>query len=177
MSRLSQKPIEIPKGTEVSMSDGTLTVKGSLGTLTRAFKDDISIEVADGAINVSPRKNNLFTKALVGTYASHITNMLDGVNKEYEKKLIVEGVGFRAEVQGDKLNMALGFSHPVVVDIPQGLKVTSEKNEITISGMDKDLVGQYAAKIRAMKKPEPYKGKGIRYVDEVIRRKQGKKAV
>ncbi|MCI5108380.1 MAG: 50S ribosomal protein L6 [Candidatus Pacebacteria bacterium] len=177
MSRLSKKPITIPQGTEVSISDGNLTVKGSLGTLSRMFKDDISIEVTPEGVALKPKRKNLFTKALVGTYASHIKNMIDGVNKEYEKKLIVEGVGFKADVEGTDLKMALGFSHPVIVAIPEGLKVTSLKNEITIVGMDKELVGQYAAKIRAMKKPEPYKGKGIRYIDEVIRRKQGKKAV
>jgi large subunit ribosomal protein L6 len=177
MSRLAKKPIEIPQNTEVTNASGVVTVKGPLGTLSKTFKDDVSIEVADGKVQVAPAKKSLFAKAYIGTVASHIINMVEGVNKPYEKKLVVEGVGFKADVQGKQLVMALGFSHPVNVDIPEGLTVTAEKNQITVSGIDKEMVGEFTASVRAMKKPEPYKGKGIRYIDEVIRRKQGKKAV
>lgn len=177
MSRLAKKPIAIPEKTEVSFVDGLLSVKGPLGNLEKKFRDDVKVEIKDGEVLVSPARNSILSKALVGTYASHIINMIEGVNKEYEKKLVVEGVGFRVEVKGNSLEMALGFSHPVKVDIPEGLKVTAEKNEITISGIDKEQVGEFTASVRALKKPEPYKGKGIRYIDEVVRRKQGKKAV
>lgn len=177
MSRLAKKPIEIPANTEVTLASGVLSVKGPLGTLSKPMKDDVSIEVKDSQVHVTPAKKSLFAKALVGTYASHIINMVAGVNKAYEKKLIVEGVGFKADMQGKKLVMALGFSHPVEVDVPEGLTVTAEKNEITVTGINKEQVGEFTASVRALKKPEPYKGKGIRYIDEVIRRKQGKKAV
>lgn len=177
MSRLSKKPIEIPANTEVTLTSGVLTVTGPLGTLSKNMKEDVSIDIQDSQIQVAPANKTLFAKALVGTYASHIMNMIAGVNKLYEKKLVVEGVGFKAEMQGDKLVMALGFSHPVEVNVPEGLTVTAEKNEITVSGIDKEQVGEFTASVRALKKPEPYKGKGIRYIDEVVRRKQGKKAV
>jgi len=177
MSRLAKKPIIIPPNTEVAFVDGLLTVKGPLGSLQKTFKDEVSIEIKDGQVQVATAKETLLAKALVGTYASHLINMIEGVNKPYEKKLVVEGVGFRAEVQGSSLNLALGFSHPVKIVIPEGLKVTTEKNEITVSGIDKEQVGEFAASLRAKKKPEPYKGKGIRYIDEVVRRKQGKKAI
>ena len=112
---------------------------------------------------------------MIGTYASHLMNMIKGVTEGFERKLIVEGVGFRSEVKGKKLEMSLGFSHQVIIEIPEGITATAEKNLITLLGIDKELVNQFAAQIRAKKKPEPYKGKGIRYHDEIIRRKQGKK--
>ena len=177
MSRLAQKPITVPQNTEVTFSEGVFSVKGPLGTLSKNFIDDINVEIKDGEIQLSTAKNTLFARALVGTYASHAINMIEGVNKLYEKKLVVEGVGFKADGQGKNLNLALGFSHPVIVEIPEGLTVAAIKNEITISGINKEQVGEFTASIRALKKPEPYKGKGIRYVGEVIRRKQGKKAV
>jgi len=178
MSRLGKKPIEIPQGVEVTVSGKTVTVKGPKGTLSRDFNVDlIKAEVEGNEVVVSKVKENKVTKALWGTYASHISNMIEGVTKGFEKKLVVEGVGFKSEVQGNNLVLDIGFSHKVNVSIPEGLTVTAEKNEITITGIDKDLVGQFTAEIRAKKKPEPYKGKGIRYIDEVIRRKQGKKTV
>jgi large subunit ribosomal protein L6 len=119
----------------------------------------------------------LESRALWGTYGSHIANMVAGVNKPFEKKLILEGIGYKSEVKGDKIVFALGFSHPVEVLIPSGIKVTAEKNNITVSGIDKEEVGKFTANIRALKKPEPYKGKGMRYADEVVKRKQGKKSV
>lgn len=176
MSRLAKKPILIPEKTEVTFEGSSATVKGPLGTLSRLFPDGIVFAKEGNTITVRLAKETRETQPLLGTVVAHLKNMIAGVNKAYEKKLIIEGVGFKADVQGAKLNLALGFSHPVVVEIPKELNVASEKGMITISGIDKELVGQFAANVRALKKPEPYKGKGIRYADEVIRRKQGKKA-
>ncbi len=176
MSRLAKKPIQIPAKTEANFAAGVMTIKGPLGSLSKTFRSDINIAVEKDSILVTQGRNSLQAKALLGTYASHIRNMLEGVNKLYSKKLVVEGIGFKSEVKGTVLNLALGFSHPINMPIPSDLKVTAEKNVITISGMDCEKVGQFAAVIRALKKPEPYLGKGIRYSDEVIRRKQGKKA-
>ena len=177
MSRIGKKEIEIPKGVEVKQDGLAISVKGPKGELTRNFRDDIEIKIADSTITLNPKRNDKFSKALWGTYASHLINMIAGVQKEYEKKLILEGVGFKSDVKGKELHLALGFSHPVVVEIPEGLNVTAEKNVISVSGIDKELVGSFTASTRALKKPEPYKGKGFRYDDEVIRRKQGKKTV
>ena len=177
MSRIDKNPIIIPEKTEVSMSSGVVSVKGPKGSLQRAFNSDVSIKIEGKDISFSLTKENKQTKALWGTYASHIKNMVKGVNEGFEKKLILEGVGFKSQVSGNKLVLALGFSHPVEVEVPQGLTVKAEKNVLTIAGIDKELVGSFSAKIRALKKPEPYKGKGFRYFDEVIRRKQGKKSV
>ncbi len=176
MSRLAKKPITIPPKTEATYTAGTMTVKGPLGTITKVFRPLVKVVVADGAVTMTPVNNALETKALIGTYVSHLKNMLEGVNKAYEKKLIVEGIGFKADIKGKDLVMALGFSHQVIMPIPADLQVKSEKNVLTITGIDCEKVGQFAADIRAKKKPEPYLGKGIRYSDEVIRRKQGKKA-
>ncbi len=177
MSRIAKKPIPIPAKTEVSTSGGIVTVKGPLGELKKTFRPEINLKIENNEVTLTPTRNSLDILALWGTYASHLRNMMAGVNTPYQKKLIVEGIGFKSEVKGKELNMALGFSHPVKVMIPDGLKVTAEKNVITVSGIDCENVGQFAAKVRSMKKPEPYKGKGIRYDDEVIRRKQGKKSV
>ena len=136
----------------------------------------IEVIVDGNSVALKPKKETLESRALWGTYASHISNMVSGVNKPFEKKLILEGIGYKSEVRGDKIVFALGFSHPVEVSIPSGLKVTAEKNNITVSGSDKELVGLFAANLRALKKPEPYKGKGMRYDGEVIARKQGKKS-
>lgn len=175
MSRIGKRAISIPEKTEVTVADGVLTVKGPLGELTRTIHPAISIVVSGNEVTVSPKKLTLESKALWGTFASHLKNMLSGVNKPFEKKLILEGIGFKSEVKGSTIVFALGFSHPVVVEIPKELKVTAEKNNISVSGIDKELVGGFAADIRALKKPEPYKGKGMRYEGEVIKRKQGKK--
>lgn len=177
MSRIGKKIIEIPAKTEVTSVAGVVTVKGPLGTLTKTLKPTITVVVADGKVTLTPTEHTLDTLALWGTYSSHIQNMIAGVNKPFEKKLIVEGIGFKSEVKATDLHLALGFSHPVKVNIPSSLKVTAEKNIITVSGIDSAEVGQFASSVRALKKPEPYKGKGIRYSDEVIRRKQGKKSV
>ena len=175
MSRIGKKIITIPEKTEATISGGVFTVKGSQGTLTRTFKDSIKVEIEGGEIKLTPKTISLENNALWGTYASHITNMVKGVNTPFQKKLILEGIGFKSEVKGTNLVLALGFSHPVNVAIPEGLKVTAEKNVITITGIDKEKVGEWTASVRALKKPEPYKGKGMRYEGEVIKRKQGKK--
>ncbi|MEK7200540.1 MAG: 50S ribosomal protein L6 [Patescibacteria group bacterium] len=177
MSRIGKKVIVIPEKTEVSINSGAVSVKGPKGSLERSFRLDISIVIDGKNVTLSVPKENKQTKALWGTYASHINNMIKGVNDGFEKKLILEGVGFKSQVSGNKLVLALGFSHPVEVIIPEGLSVKAEKNLLTILGIDKELVGSFSAKVRALKKPEPYKGKGFRYFDEIIRRKQGKKSV
>jgi large subunit ribosomal protein L6 len=176
MSRLSKKPIVIPAKTEVTISAGAVTVKGPLGELSRAFPEVVSVVKEGSEIRVSVTNPHRNFKPLDGTIVAHIKNMITGVNKAYEKKLLIEGVGYKADAKGTDLVMALGFSHPVILPVPKGLKVVTEKGSITITGISKDDVGAFAAKVRGMKEPEPYKGKGIRYSDEVIRRKQGKKS-
>lgn len=176
MSRIGKQPIEIPAGTTITITDGLMTVKGPKGELSKPFNTKaVSIAVEGNVAQVTPLNEEIATRALWGTYASHLKNMVNGVNNMFTKKLILEGVGFKSEVKGEELVLALGFSHGVNVKIPKGLTVTAEKNNITITGIDKEEVGEFAASTRALKKPEPYKGKGFRYDDEVIRRKQGKK--
>jgi large subunit ribosomal protein L6 len=176
MSRVGKQIITIPAGVQVTWNEPTFTVKGPHGSLTRDFRDNVDVKIEGTEITVHPRRNDVKTRALWGTTAAHIKNMVTGVSTPFEKKLIIEGVGFKWEVKGSELHMALGFSHPVVKAIPQGLTVTADKGNLTISGIDKESVGLYANVVRALKKPEPYKGKGIRYSTEVIRRKQGKKS-
>ena len=176
MSRLAKRPITIPAKTEVTVSGGLVMVKGPKGTLQKPLHRLVTVEVGQDGVQVLPKGESLQSRALIGTFASHIKNMIGGVNTGFSKKLLIDGVGYKWDVQGKTLNLALGFSHPVKVAIPDGLTVKAEKGALDISGFDKELVGQFAADIRAMKKPEPYKGKGIRYDGEVIRRKQGKKA-
>jgi len=177
MSRIGKKVIILPTNTEVNVSGNDLSVTGPLGKLSRTLHPVIEVKISGNEVTVHPKKMTLESRALWGTYASHITNMVSGVNKLFEKQLILEGIGFKSEVKGSKIVLALGFSHSVEVSIPEGLKVTAEKNVITVSGPDKEAVGQFASKLRALKKPEPYKGKGMRYSDEIIKRKQGKKLV
>jgi len=177
MSRLGKKPIEIPENVEVKIEDNVVNIKGPLGEIKREFKDLINIKIENGFIKVSPGKTKGSALALWGTYSSIVRSMIEGVMKGFTKKLIIEGIGFKSEVKGDKLVLNLGFSHPVEMFIPEGVNVKAEKNKIEVSGINKELVGQVSANIRALKKPEPYKGKGIRYDGEIIRRKAGKKAV
>lgn len=177
MSRLSKQPIAIPAGVEIKQDGNIVTVKGPKGELSRSFKNDIiAFEMKDNTFGFSKVEDSVFSRALIGTYASHIINMIEGVTQGFQKKLIVEGVGFRSEVKGSNLEMSLGFSHPVIMEIPEGISASAEKNIITVSGINKEQTMQFAAQIRAKKKPEPYKGKGIRYEGEIIRRKQGKKS-
>lgn len=177
MSRIGKQTVIVPSGTEVNLSGSVFSVKGPKGSLTRNFPGEVTLHINGNEITFTPNKvGNRTINALWGTYASHVKNMIIGVNEGYTKKLILEGVGFKSEVAGEFLNLALGFSHPVKIQIPKGITATAEKNVITITGIDKELVGSFTASVRANKKPEPYKGKGFRYGDEVIRRKQGKKA-
>jgi len=176
MSRIGKQQLIIPAGVEVTLANNAVTVKGPKGTLVRAVRDEIEITIANNTVTSAPRRNDKFSRALWGTYMSHISNMIQGVVTPYEKKLIVEGVGFKWEVKGDTLALALGFSHPVTMPIPKTLTVTAEKGSLSIVSIDKEAVGLFANKVRQLKKPEPYKGKGIRYSTEVIRRKQGKKS-
>ena len=175
MSRTGKRSITIPSGTEISVADGVISVKGKGGVLTRALHQQISINIENGSVTVVPTAETRLARALWGTYAAHIRNMIQGVGKPFVKKLQIEGIGFKAELSGKTLSLAIGFSHPVKVTIPEGLHVALEKNVITMSGSDREQVGQFAASVRSIKKPEPYKGKGIRYEGEVVRKKQGKK--
>jgi large subunit ribosomal protein L6 len=188
MSRIGKRAIEIPSGVEFTVSENEIMVKGKGGTLTRSLHHAIKVAVDGKEVTVSPVGNSRTARALWGTYAAHIRNMIMGVMTPFVKKLQIEGIGYKAEVQparpgepghsggGKNLKLALGFSHPVIVPIPQGITTLVEKNIITISGADKEQVGQFAASVRALKKPEPYKGKGIRYEGERVREKAGKKA-
>jgi large subunit ribosomal protein L6 len=177
MSRLGKIPITIPEKTEVNISEGKVSVKGPLGQIERDIRSDVKIEIDGNEIKVAPANKTRFAAALWGTYAAHLRNMVNGVNEAFEKKLIVEGVGYKVDVQGNKVVLNVGYSHPVEMIAPEGIEVIAEKNNLTIKGVNKEVVGEFAANIRDVRKPEPYKGKGIRYHDEVVRRKQGKKAV
>lgn len=166
----------VPAGVTVTFDATDVRVKGPKGEIVRPLRDEVVFKQENNTITSEPRRNDKFSRSLWGTYMSHIKNMIKGVETPFEKKLLVEGVGFKWDVKGNDLNLSLGFSHPVLVKIPQGLTVVAEKGSLTITGIDKELVGLFASKIRSLKKPEPYKGKGIRYSTEVIRRKQGKKS-
>ena len=176
MSRIGKQIITLPEKTDIVIENGLVTVKGPGGELSKVINPMIEVKVADREVTLIPKRETIESRALWGTYASHIKNMVNGVNTPFQKKLILEGIGFKSEVKGDEIVFALGFSHPVHVTIPSGIKVTAEKNVITVSGINKEQVGEFAAKLRDYKKPEPYKGKGMRYADEVVKRKQGKKS-
>ncbi len=176
MSRIGKQIINIPSGTEVIFKDYVLTVKGPKGELSREIRPGFDIKVENGTATVIPLKHDLQARALWGTYGSHLKNMVKGVTEQFTKKLLLEGIGFKADVAGDKINLNLGFSHPIQVSIPKGVTVTSEKGQVLFTGCDKEAVNQLASQVRSLKKPEPYKGKGFRYEGEIIKRKQGKKA-
>jgi large subunit ribosomal protein L6 len=176
MSRVGKNPVAIPAGVNASVAGGVLTVKGRLGELRLPITDDVDAKVDGGAIAVSPRNDTRKARAMWGTTRANIANMVKGVTEGFTKNLEIEGVGFKAAVEGKDLVLALGFSHPVRYPIPQGITIKCDKpTSVSISGADVQRVGQVAAEIRAWKKPEPYKGKGIRYSDETIVRKEGKK--
>ena len=177
MSRLGKQPITIPAGVEVKAENGVMTVKGPKGELAKPYKDDVKITVEGSEVTTEPANETKEAHALWGTYAAHLGNMITGVTDGFTKVLEIEGVGYRAEMKGTTLVLNVGFSHPVEMEVPTGLTTTVEKEVITITGSDKEAVGQFAANVRKVKKPEPYKGKGIRYQGEYIIRKQGKKAV
>lgn len=176
MSRIGKQQIQIPAGVEVTFDAHAVRVKGPHGELTRELRDEVIFTTENNIITSEPRRNDKFSRSLWGTYMSHLKNMIAGVVTPYTKKLMIEGVGFKWDVKGTDLNLSLGFSHPVVKVIPAGLTVVAEKGTLSITGIDKEQVALFANQVRSLKKPEPYKGKGIRYSDEVIRRKQGKKS-
>jgi len=177
MSRIGKQPIKIPEKVEVKIDGQSIVIRGPQGELNWSMPREIKAEAKEKEIIVQPAKKTKKTPALWGLSRNLIFNMIQGVTEGFEKKLQLEGVGYRAALQGNKLVLSLGFSHPIEIEAPKGIEFKVEKNIITISGIDKQLVGQVAAEIRAKRKPEPYKGKGIRYVDEIVRRKAGKKAV
>jgi large subunit ribosomal protein L6 len=176
MSRIGKKPVIVPDGVDVHIDGDMVTIKGPKGTLSQKIPAGISVELVNKEILVKTTLETLLTKKLWGTIRSILSNLIEGVTKGYEKKLEIEGVGYRATLSGKTLELLLGFSHPVKVEVQEGIEFKVEKNVITISGISKEAVGRVAAEIRALKKPEPYKGKGIRYSGEVVRRKAGKKA-
>ncbi len=175
MSRIGLKPITIPAGVDVKIDGATVTVKGPNGTLTQNVHPNMAVAVEGSEIIVKRPNDDKENKALHGLTRSLIANMVTGVTEGYKKNLEVNGVGYRVQVQGSKLTMTLGFSHPVIMEAPEGIKIECPSaNAIVISGADKQAVGQFAAQVREKRPPEPYKGKGIKYAEEHIRRKEGK---
>jgi large subunit ribosomal protein L6 len=176
MSRVAKNPVVLPKGVEATLTAEQISIKGPLGTLSRHLNGDVKIVREDDKLTFEPTSGSKQSNAMSGTMRALLNNMVQGVTKGFERKLTLVGVGYRAQAQGDKLNLALGFSHPVVHQMPKGVKVeTPTQTEIIIKGADKQQVGQVAAEVRAYRKPEPYKGKGVRYVDEVVVLKETKK--
>ena len=177
MSRLARQPIALPLGTKASFSRGTLSIEGPRGSVARKISDFVELSVDDSAIKILPRQGFGDASVHTGTFASHVRNMVKGVTDGFSKKLLIEGIGYRATLAGKNLELAVGFSHPVRLPVPEGVTVAVEKNVVTISGNDKEQIGKFTALLREVRPPEPYKGKGIRYSGEIVRRKQGKKAV
>lgn len=176
MSRIGKQPITLPNGVTVHIEGRAITVTGPKGTLARTVRPEVGIAVEDGVLLVTPASSSRKTPAYWGLTRALLAAMVEGVANGFSKKLEIEGVGYRATMDGANLQLAIGFSHPVRIEAPQGITFAVEKNAVTISGADKELVGDVAARIRRVRPPEPYKGKGIRYAGEVIRRKAGKKA-
>ncbi|HHT50258.1 MAG TPA: 50S ribosomal protein L6 [Eubacteriaceae bacterium] len=175
MSRIGKMPIEIPNGVEVKKDNNTLTIKGPKGELAKTFHNDMTIKIEGKEILVTRPSDNKIHKSLHGLTRSLIQNMIDGVTKGFEKTLEINGVGYRAQKQGTKLILNLGYSHPIEMEDPEGIMVeVPANNKIIVKGIDKELVGAHAANIRKQREPEPYKGKGVKYIDEHIRRKEGK---
>jgi len=176
MSRVARNPVVLPAGVEATIASGELSVKGPLGTLKQTFNADVKVEKVDNRLEFAAVSSTIQAKAMSGTLRALAANMVTGVSKGFERRLNLVGVGYRAQAQGDKLNLTLGFSHPVVHAMPQGIKVeTPTQTEIVIKGIDKQQVGEVAAQVRAYRRPEPYKGKGVRYANEVIVIKETKK--
>jgi len=176
MSRIANFPIVIPKGVEVTLSGTTISVKGPLGTIARPMDPNVAVTREGEQLNCKAVGNSRHAEAMSGTVRALVANMVHGVSKGFERKLALVGVGYRAQAQGDKLNLTLGFSHPVVHQMPKGVKVvTPTQTEIVISGIDRQQVGQVAAEVRAYRSPEPYKGKGVRYAEEQVALKETKK--
>ena len=176
MSRVGKKPVPVPAGVTASVEGQTVKVKGPKGALSLVLHDDVSVKLEDGKVQVNPRNETKRARALWGTSRALVANLFTGVNKGFERKLEITGVGYRASVQGKNLQLALGYSHDVVYPIPEGITIATPKpTEITITGNDRQKVGQVAAEIRGYRPPEPYKGKGVKYAGEYIFRKEGKK--
>jgi large subunit ribosomal protein L6 len=176
MSRIGKNPVAIPSGVEVELSGETLTAKGRLGALSVALTNEVTATVADGQVTIAPKDESKRARAMWGTTRALVNNMITGVANGFTRNLEINGVGYRAAVQGSALNLQLGYSHDINYPIPSDVKIACERpTAITITGADRQRVGQVAAEIRGFRPPEPYKGKGIKYADEVIRRKEGKK--
>jgi len=176
MSRIAKSPINIPSGCEIKVDGQHLVVKGPKGQLDAQLNDLVSVAVNDGVLTVSPAKEEQQAWAQAGTARSIINNMVTGVTNGFERKLLLNGVGYRAQAKGNSVNLTLGFSHPIDYELPEGIKAeTPSQTEIVLTGIDKQLLGQVAANIRSFRPPEPYKGKGVRYADEHVRRKEAKK--
>jgi len=176
MSRIAKYPVPMPSGTEATISVGSITVKGPLGSLTQTLKGEVTITQEQNQLHVVAADSSRHAKAMSGTIRAIVANMVHGVSKGFERKLSLVGVGYRAQAQGDALNLSLGFSHPVVHKMPKGVKAeTPTQTEIVIKGIDRQQVGQVAAEVRAYRPPEPYKGKGVRYSEEVVVIKETKK--
>jgi large subunit ribosomal protein L6 len=176
MSRVGKLPVPLPKGVEVKVDGGTVSVKGPLGALSQTLSDDVAVKVEGESVVVATANESQRANAMSGTTRALVANMVTGVTKGFARKLTLVGVGYRAQAQGDKLNLSVGFSHPVVHQMPKGVKVeTPTQTEIVLKGVDKQLVGQVAATVRGYREPEPYKGKGIRYADEKVVLKETKK--
>lgn len=174
MSRIGKLPITLPNTVEATLASGVLTVKGPKGELTQAINPKMKIEIAEGVVTVTQKTNDIEANQFHGLTRTLINNMVQGTHEGFKKELEINGIGYRAAVSGDKLVLNLGYSHPIEYMIPEGIHIAVEKNIVVVSGADKQKVGQTSAEIRAYRKPEPYKGKGIKYVTEHIRRKAGK---
>ena len=176
MSRIGKKPVELPSGVEANISGQTVKVKGPKGSREFTATDDVTLKVEDGAVVIEPRGTSKRARQQWGMSRTQVANLVTGVTEGFKKELEINGVGYRAQAQGNKVTLNLGLSHDVIFDVPEGVTVTTPKNtEIIVEGIDQQLVGQVAANIREWRKPEPYKGKGIKYKDEYIFRKEGKK--
>lgn len=175
MSRVGKKPIPIPEKTKITFQQRVLTVQGQKGSLKRTIHPEIDLDIADGKVAVVPQKTDRRARAMQGLFRSLVSNMIVGVNSGFERVLEINGIGYRASVSGDTIALTLGYSHPVDFNLPQGVSATVDKNNvIRLTGIDKEQLGQTAAAIRKLRPPEPYKGKGIKYAEERIRRKAGK---
>ena len=176
MSRIGKRPVELPSGVEANISGQTVTVKGPKGSREFTATDDVTLKVEDGAVVIEPRGTSKRARQQWGMSRTQVSNLVTGVTEGFKKELEISGVGYRAQAQGNKVTLNLGMSHDVIFEVPEGVTVTTPKNtEIIVEGIDQQLVGQVAANIREWRKPEPYKGKGIKYKDEYIFRKEGKK--
>ncbi|MEQ3692582.1 MAG: 50S ribosomal protein L6 [Alcanivorax sp.] len=176
MSRVAKAPVAIPAGVEVKLAEDTITIKGKQGELALNVHASVAISQEENELKFAPKKADKQSNALAGTFRALVNNMVTGVSVGFEKKLILQGVGYRAKASGNTLNLSLGFSHPVDYVLPEGVTAeTPNQTEVVIKGIDKQMVGQVAAEIRGYRPPEPYKGKGVRYADETVRRKEAKK--